>query len=171
MFWFSLLRRFFRICLNCSIDFCLTLMSHWFIFYTFFTTVWTDTGVMVEVVSFWGAEMKVLCQKRFGRLCFVFAAVPTNMNFLKIFGRLLSSIFKTFESSIFDFWLEAFFFELRIRFSNFSCGHLLLSRFDFRFLPGWIPMSSKWCKTLHAKHTKKWQEGVWSYFSESLFPC
>ena len=44
---------------------------------------------------------------------------------------ILSLIFKTFESSIFDFWLEAFFFNFEFRFSNFSCGHLFLSRFDF----------------------------------------
>ena len=47
---------------------------------------------------------------------------------------ILSLIFKFFESSIFDFWLEAFFFSnFEFRFSNFSCGHLFLSRFDFRF--------------------------------------
>ena len=45
--------------------------------------------------------------------------------------KVLSLIFKTFESSIFDFWLEAFFFNFEFRFSNFSCGHLFLSRFDF----------------------------------------
>ena len=44
---------------------------------------------------------------------------------------ILSLIFKTFESSIFDFWLEAFFLNFEFRFSNFSCGHLFLSRFDF----------------------------------------
>ena len=44
---------------------------------------------------------------------------------------VLSLIFKIFESSIFDFWLEAFFLNFEFRFSNFSCGHLFLSRFDF----------------------------------------